>query len=94
MSDVNRVAFSVIVHGRVQGVGFRWSTRRAARDLGLAGQVRNMPDGTVEVIAEGPEAAMTAFQTWLTRGPTGARVDRLTVVAREPAGTSTTFEIR
>jgi len=93
VSDVDRVAFGAIVYGKVQGVGFRWSTRRVATDLGLVGLVRNLPDGTVEVIAEGDKAAVAALQTWLARGPAAARVDRLTVVGREQTGISTTFEI-
>jgi acylphosphatase len=62
------------VQGRVQGVGFRWFTRVAARRLQLAGWVTNRPDGSVEVAAEGAEDKLSAFRTALSRGPDGAHV--------------------
>lgn len=62
------------VTGRVQGVGFRWFTRETARELGLRGTVRNAPDGTVEVVAEGPEAAVARLRSRLEEGPPGAEV--------------------
>ena len=65
----------VRVHGRVQGVGFRWHTRRRARALGLAGFVRNLPDGSVEVAWRGSDEGVAALRDWLSRGPPGARVD-------------------
>jgi acylphosphatase len=91
--DVELSRFTAILSGRVQGVGFRWSTRRVARDLGLVGEVHNLRDGTVEVIAEGRPQAVAALETWLAAGPGGARVDRLTVVAETPTGIPTSFEI-
>ncbi|HEV2146552.1 MAG TPA: acylphosphatase [Longimicrobiaceae bacterium] len=65
------------VHGRVQGVGFRWWTRSRARGLGLAGTVRNCPDGSVEVRARGPADALAALRDVLGLGPPGSRVDRV-----------------
>jgi acylphosphatase len=56
------------VHGYVQGVGFRWWTRTTARELGLVGTVTNLPDGRVEVVAEGPEASCRRLLDAL-RGP-------------------------
>jgi acylphosphatase len=64
----------LVVRGRVQGVGFRYFVREAARDLGLAGWVSNRPDGGVEVAAEGDEASMRSLCEALTRGPSGAAV--------------------
>jgi acylphosphatase len=64
----------IVVSGRVQGVGFRWFVRQAARELGLAGRVRNLPDGTVEVAVAGPEEALAALRERLREGPPGARV--------------------
>ena len=66
-----------IVHGKVQGVWFRESTRRLAVELRLAGHAINLPDGTVEVIAKGEEAAMDELAAWLLQGPPLAQVDRL-----------------
>ncbi len=64
-----------VVRGRVQGVGFRWFVRETATALGLAGHVRNRTDGTVEVEAEGDEAAVANLLRELARGPRGAAVD-------------------
>jgi acylphosphatase len=67
-----RVRYRVL--GRVQGVGFRWWTARQARALGLAGTVRNRPDGAVEVEAAGPAGALERLHRALQEGPPGARV--------------------
>ena len=67
----------VLVRGRVQGVGFRWHVREAARRLGLAGWVRNRPDGTVEVAAEGSDELLQLLQNELRKGPPGAAVASL-----------------
>jgi acylphosphatase len=64
-----------VVTGRVQGVGFRFTTVDEARRLGVRGWVRNEPDGSVEVEAEGERAAVEALVRFLHRGPPGARVD-------------------
>lgn len=72
------------VHGRVQGVGFRWWTRARALELGLCGSASNKPDGKVEVIAEGPRAACETLLA-LLRGP-GTPGDVALVVDRfDPA---------
>jgi len=62
------------VHGIVQGVGFRYAAVDRARALHLSGYVRNMNDGSVEVVAEGTPAALSQMLAWLGRGPSGARV--------------------
>lgn len=64
-----------LVSGRVQGVGFRWWTRRTASRLGLSGTVRNLPDGRVEVRARGSAAALDELDTSLRIGPLGAAVE-------------------
>jgi acylphosphatase len=61
----------------VQGVGFRWFVARHARSLGLAGYARNLPDGSVEVMVDGPEEAMPALEQLLRTGPPNAQVDRV-----------------
>jgi acylphosphatase len=82
------------VVGRVQGVGFRWWARIRADELGLTGWVANDPDDrTVEVVAEGPPAALDAFERLLWAGPTSAQVERVEA-SREPAlGGFRRFEI-
>ena len=64
----------VLVRGRVQGVGFRWYVREVARDLGLAGWVRNRSDGTVEVAAAGERQLLERLRDMLREGPNGAAV--------------------
>ena len=71
--DTHRV--HAIVRGRVQGVGYRASTQAEGRRLGLRGWVRNLPDGSVELEAIGPRAAVDALLAWAAEGPLGARVD-------------------
>ncbi|HEY0503970.1 MAG TPA: acylphosphatase [Lysobacter sp.] len=66
-----------IVSGKVQGVFFRASAREQALELGLRGWARNLPDGRVEVLAAGDDAALDALTAWLREGPPMARVDDL-----------------
>ena len=82
------------VHGRVQGVGFRWFVRREARALGLAGWVRNEPDGSVRLEAEGPRDLLDELEAAVRRGPSGSRVDRVDARPMRPAGETGPFEIR
>lgn len=63
------------IRGVVQGVGFRWWTRRLAGELGVGGTVRNCPDGSVEVRARAPEAVVEAFARGLAEGPPMSVVD-------------------
>jgi acylphosphatase len=69
------MARRAVVRGVVQGVGFRFFAERTARALGVRGWVRNLPDGSVETVAEGDEAAVAQYLARLERGPSGARVD-------------------
>ena len=68
-----------LIEGRVQGVGFRYFTRRTARRLGIAGYVRNLPDGSVEALARGSDADLEALERRLREGPPGARVESVGV---------------
>lgn len=68
-------ARSYRIAGRVQGVGFRWFAWDAARREGLTGLVRNLPDGSVEIVAEGDREALDRFEWRVSSGPAGARVD-------------------
>jgi acylphosphatase len=83
----------VVVHGRVQGVFFRDSTRRRAEAAGVAGWVANRPDGTVEAVLEGDADAVEALVRWLHDGPRGADVERVEVEEGEPEGL-TGFDVR
>jgi acylphosphatase len=83
----------VIVHGSVQGVGFRYTLARAARDRGAAGWVRNCPDGTVEAVFEAEPEAMESLVQLAGEGPRGAEVQRVEVLDEDPEGLSS-FEVR
>jgi acylphosphatase len=76
-ADVMAKQIHCLVRGRVQGVFFRTSTQREAKRLGLTGWVKNLADGTVEVVAEGEDDSLKEFVGWLQRGPTAARVERV-----------------
>jgi acylphosphatase len=76
----------VVVHGRVQGVWFRETVRRAAQRHGVSGWVRNRSDGTVEAVLEGPEEAVERLVEICRRGSAEARVDRVDVVMEPPEG--------
>ena len=80
------LAFHALIRGRVQGVGFRYSTVREAQRLTLKGWVRNVSDGHVEVWAEGPQTQLKLFLAWLRRGPQFSRVDSVEKDEREPKG--------
>ena len=82
-----------IVRGEVQGVGFRMSARAQALRLGVSGLATNRADGSVEVQAEGPEAAVADLMSWLRKGPRWARVDSVTVDDAELRG-DTDFVVR
>ena len=73
------------VTGRVQGVGFRWFTSRAAKELGISGTVQNHPDGSVRVHARGALAVLDQLEATITRGPVAARVEAVERV--EPSQT-------
>lgn len=74
------------VRGIVQGVGFRVYAERAARRLGLYGLARNLPDGRVEIVAEGPKVMLEAFIAEVRRGPLGAVVHEVRSEWEPPAG--------
>ena len=85
-----RIFFS----GSVQGVGFRFAACEAASECSVTGWVRNLTDGTVEIVAEGSPAAVARMTAWAQRGPRHASVDRVEVetLARSPS--LDTFEMR
>ncbi len=76
----------VLISGRVQGIGFRWSCRRMAGGEGVTGWCRNLPDGRVETCFEGGEAAVGRAVDWCRRGPSRAIVTDVEVVPETPRG--------
>ncbi len=83
----------LLLAGRVQGVWFRASTRRKARELGLTGRVWNRPDGRVEIVAEGPEKGLLELLEWAGIGPPGARVEKVESRWQAATGEFSGFEI-
>lgn len=91
---MGEIARHLTVHGHVQGVFFRASTRDRARDAGATGWVRNDPDGTVEAWIEGDEAAVERVESWIRDGgPRNARVQRVDAEDADPQGHDR-FEVR
>lgn len=84
----------VFISGKVQGVFFRDSTREEATRLGVTGWVRNLPDGRVEGVFDGPREAVDALVAWCKHGPPGARVEDLEVKAEEASAPVEGFEVR
>lgn len=83
----------LVIRGQVQGVYFRASAQREARQLGLTGWVRNRPDGAVEIIAEGEEDQVKDLLNWSQRGPATARVDMVETRWRSYTGEFAEFKI-
>ena len=83
-----------IITGRVQGVSFRYYTQETAVHLGVTGWVRNLADGAVEVVAEGPPDKLDALLKFLRRGPRAAHVTSVNVEWRAPGGNFEDFHVR
>ncbi len=90
----NKLRVSINVHGKVQGVFFRASTRKRARKWGLTGYVKNMPDGTVHIEAEGPEEKLDKLLSFAQDGPRFARVDRIEKTFSEATGEFNSFCVK
>lgn len=91
---MSKVRTQLKITGRVQGVGFRASTRRRARKLGLTGWVKNLSDGSVEAVVEGSEEDAKQLISWAKEGPRRARVDDVDVTWKEHQGEFQGFNIR
>ena len=87
-------AAEILVQGRIQGVGYRAFVQRKAGQLGLAGYVMNLGNGSVRVRVEGSREAIEELARELTKGPPLARVESLAVTWRPPTGRFTTFGVR
>ncbi len=94
MPDPEDRGFHAFVHGRVQGVGFRYSAEREARRLQVKGWIRNSSDGDVEVYAEGRSENLRQFASWLREGPPGASVHDVDFHDEDFSGRYTSFSIR
>jgi len=95
MADGDRRArIRLLVSGRVQGVFFRAAAAAEARALGVTGYACNLPDGTVEIVAEGKRAALNALAAWTRRGPRPARVDEVAIEWSDFCGEFADFTIR
>ena len=94
MREEGKVRAHVRVYGKVQGVFFRARMRDQALEAGVGGWVRNLPDGSVEAVLEGPWEAVMKVVCWAHRGPPLARVDRIEVEFGEATGEFESFEIR
>jgi acylphosphatase len=92
-AEKNPKARRFIVRGRVQGVGFRWFVEREAHILGIAGWVRNNPDGSVEVLAMGSRDQLSGLRSRLREGPRAARVDDVEELEAEQISGLTSFRI-
>jgi acylphosphatase len=90
---MDNIRAHLIVEGRVQGVFFRDTTRREAVGLGLRGWVKNLPDGSVEVVAEGPRDKVDQLVQWCQHGPSYARVTRVHRIDEEFTGEFDAFTI-
>jgi len=84
----------VLISGRVQGVFFRAETQRAATGFKLSGWVRNLPDGRVEAVFEGEDAAVDKMLAWCHHGPPAARVQEVIVTEETYTGEFTSFGIK
>ena len=87
------VARKFVISGQVQGVGFRYFAQRSAARHQVRGYVRNLEDGRVEAIAEGPPKAVEEFKHDLTAGPSYSKVEHLEETVLDPSGQYPTFRI-
>jgi acylphosphatase len=97
MASTERISVQArrfLVRGRVQGVGFRWFVEREAHMLQIAGWVRNNPDGSVEVLAQGTRDQLAGLYMRLREGPRAARVDAVEASQAEPAAGLASFQVR
>ncbi len=92
MSEIVRL--EARVYGLVQGVSFRYYTYKQALSLGVKGYVRNMTDGSVEVVAEGYRDGVESLLAWLRQGPPSAEVEHVEVIWTEPRTEFEEFEVR
>ena len=84
----------IVVHGVVQGVNYRASAAAEASRLGLVGHARNLPDGSVEIVAEGEEFTLNQLMDWAKNGPQGARVTDIDPSWSDASGEFASFDVK
>lgn len=94
MTATGDVTLHLLIAGRVQGVSYRYSMGEQARAAGLRGWVRNLRDGRVEAVVQGPAAAVDALLAWCRQGPPEARVDEVLIEPVVATALPATFETR
>ena len=94
MSETKIKRVHLLIEGRVQGVGYRYSACAEGEYRSLAGWVRNLPDGRVELVAEGPGAAVESLVEWCRQGPRYAAVRQVDVAWEAPGDEPSGFRIR
>jgi acylphosphatase len=94
MESGDRERAHVYVSGQVQGVFFRDSAREKAEQLGLTGWVKNLPDGRVEALFEGPSERVREMVRWCEQGPSHAEVENVDAEFEASEGELTSFEVR
>jgi acylphosphatase len=93
MSNTSKKRLSVLVHGMVQGVGFRYFVLRSAKNIGVTGWVKNLPDGSVAAIAEGEERNLETFLDILKKGPSFSHVSNVDIEWEEYKGSFKSFDV-
>jgi acylphosphatase len=93
-SKMEHLRAQVVIHGLVQGVFFRASTREEALRIGVSGWVRNLPDGTVQALFEGEKKKVEELIGWCHKGPPGARVSTVDIIWEPYKGEYQRFDIR
>ncbi len=91
---MSRQRLTMLISGKVQGVSYRASAADKATTLGLTGYARNLPDGRVELVAEGTPASLVALREWCNDGPPAAVVDRINSTESSATGEFTGFGVR
>ena len=94
LNKKERTRLHLVISGRVQGVGFRFSAYDEAKDLALAGWVRNLPNGNVEIVAEGSRENLQMLAAWAHLGPPSAHVTQVREDWLDSTGEFTDFRIR
>ncbi len=93
-NKIEHLRAHVIIHGLVQGVWFRASTKEMALQIGVGGWVRNLPDGSVEAVFEGEKKKVEEILGWCHKGPSGARVSNVEIAWEPYKGEFKHFDVR